>query len=85
MWWLHNGCLVDYPYFEQCYKLIATDLSKQHKLDAGSKEINWINFTGNLIRAEGTTIISITKEVKETAIDFSKRTVKVLWFYFILI
>ena len=24
-----TGCLVDYPYFKNCYKIIAIDLSKQ--------------------------------------------------------
>ena len=28
---------------------------------------------------------SITEEAKETVLDFSRRTFKVLWFYFILI
>ena len=36
------GCLLDYPYFKKYYKLIATDLSKQHKLDADPKEMQQI-------------------------------------------
>ena len=28
-----TGCLLDYPYFKDYYKLIAIDLSKQRKLD----------------------------------------------------
>ena len=27
-----SGCLLDHPYFEKHYKLIAIDLSKQQKL-----------------------------------------------------
>ena len=42
------GCFLDYPYFKENYKLIAIDLSKQQKLDAGAKAIQQINFTGNL-------------------------------------
>ena len=42
-----------------------------------------INFTGNL--EKNATTIFITEEVKETVLDFSKGTVKVLWFYFVLI
>ena len=42
------GCLLDYPYFKKYYKLIATDLSKQWKLNADPKPIQQINFTGNL-------------------------------------
>ena len=28
------GCLIDYPYFKDSYKMIAVDLSKQQALDA---------------------------------------------------
>ena len=42
------GCLLDYPYFKEHYKMIAIDLSKQEALNAGTKAIQQINFTGNL-------------------------------------
>ena len=29
-----TGCLLDYPYFKDNYKIIAIDLSKQQALDA---------------------------------------------------
>ena len=29
-----TGCLLDYPYFKDHYKMIAVDLSKQQTLDA---------------------------------------------------
>ena len=45
--------------------MIATDLSKQQALDADLKAIQQINFTGNLDRPEGATIIFIIEEVKE--------------------
>ena len=32
-----TGCLLDYPYFKENYKLIAIDLSKQQALDADAK------------------------------------------------
>ena len=38
-----TGCLVDYPYFKEYYNLIATDLSKQEKLEVDSKAIQQIN------------------------------------------
>ena len=75
-----TGCLLDYPYFKKCYKLIGLDLTKQEKLDADSKAIQQINFTGNLGRAEGLTMFFIIEEAKETVLDVSKATVKVLWF-----
>ena len=37
-----------------------------------------INFTGNVNRAEGSTIFFIIEKAKETFLDFSKGTVKVL-------
>ena len=42
------GCLLDYLYFKEYYKLIAIDLRKQQALDAEPKVIQQINFTGNL-------------------------------------
>ena len=45
-----TGCLLDYNYFNEYYKMIAIDLSKQPALDADPKAIQDINFTGNLER-----------------------------------
>ena len=58
--------------------VLGIDLSKQQKLDADPKAIQQINFTGNLDRAEGLTMFFIIEEAKETVLDFSKGTVKVL-------
>ena len=58
--------------------MIAIDLSKQQALDADPRAIQQINFTANLDRAGKTTIFSIIEEVKETVLDFSQGTVKVL-------
>ena len=58
--------------------MIAIDLSKQQALDADPKAIQKINFTRNLDRAAGATMSFIIEEVKETILDFSQRTVKVL-------
>ena len=69
-----TGCLLDYNYFENYYKMIAIDLSKQQVLDGDPKAIQQINFTGNLDQ-QGT-IFFIIKEVKETVLDFSQGTVK---------
>ena len=43
-----TGCLLDYSYFKNCYKMIAIDLSKQQAQDAVQKEILQIKFTVNL-------------------------------------
>ena len=42
------GCLLDYSYFKDHYKIIAIDLSKQQALDADPRSIQQINFTANL-------------------------------------
>ena len=34
-----TGCLLNYSYFKNCYKMIATDLSKQQFLDADPRAI----------------------------------------------
>ena len=73
-----TGCLLDYIYFKNYYKMIVVDLSKQQALDADPKAIQQINFTANLDRAGNTRIYFILEEVKETVLDFSKGTVKVL-------
>ena len=73
-----TGCLLDYPYFEKYSKLIVVDLSKQQKLDVYPKAIQQIHFIVSLNREEGATIFFIIEEAKETVLDFSKGTVKVL-------
>ena len=73
-----TGCLLDYTYFKDYYKMIAVDLSKQQAVDADRKAIQQINFTANLDRAGNTRIYFILEEAKETVLDFSQGTVKVL-------
>ena len=77
-----TGCLLDYNYFKDYYKMIAVDLCKQQGLDADPKAIRQISFTGNLNRGEdlndNTTMFFIIEEAKGTTLDFSHGTVKVL-------
>ena len=73
-----TGCLLDYSYFKNYYKMIAIDLSNQQALDADPRAIQQINFTANLDRAGNTTMFFIIEEAKETVLDFSQETVKVL-------
>ena len=73
-----TGCLLDYLYFADTYKMIAVDLSKQQALDADPRAIQQINFTANLDRAGNKRIYFILEEAKETILDFSQGTVKVL-------
>ena len=71
-----TGCLLDYPYFRDSYKMIAVDLSKQHVLNADPRAIQQINFTANLDRAGNTRIYFILEEAKETKLDFSQKNCK---------
>ena len=71
-----TGCLLDYSYFKENYKLIAIDLSKQQALGADPTAIQQINFTANLDRDP--TMFFIIEQAKETVFEFSQGTVKVL-------
>ena len=73
-----TGCLLDYSYFKNDYKMIAIDLSKQQALYAEPKAIQQISFTANLDRTENTTMFFIIEEVKKTVFEFSQGSVKVL-------
>ena len=73
-----TGCLLHYQYIKDYYKMIAIDLSKQQALDADPRAIQQINFTANLDRAGNTRFYFILEEAKETILDFSHGTVKVL-------
>ena len=59
-------------------KMIAIDLGKQQALDADPRATQQIIFTANLDRAGNTTMFFIIEEAKETVLDFSQGTVKVL-------
>ena len=80
--WKHISCLLDYSYFKDHYKMIAIDLSKQQALDVDPRAIQQINSTASLDRNGNTTMFFIIKEAKETVLDFSQGTVKVLWVQF---
>ena len=71
-----TGSLLDFSYFEKNYRLIAADLSRQKALDADSRATQQIVFTGktdNQIR-----VYYILEQSKETILEFSKGTAKVL-------
>ena len=65
-----TGCLLDYIYFRDYYKMIAVDLSKQRAINFDPKVIQQINFTANLDRPGNKRIYFILEETKETALDF---------------
>ena len=58
--------------------MITIDLSQRQVLDVDPRAIQQINFTANLDKAGNTTMFFVIEEAKETLLDFSKGTVKVL-------
>ena len=76
-----TGCFLGFSYFERNYGQIAADLSKQKALDADSRAIQQIIFTGKIKAAADNTrviIYYILEQSKETMLEFSKGTTKVL-------
>ena len=76
-----TGCLLDYSYFENNYRLIAADLSKRKVLDADSRAIQQIIFTGTIKAAVANTrvvVFYVLEKSRETMSEFSKGTTKVL-------
>ena len=69
-----TGNLLYFGYFQENYKLIAIDLSKQAKL----KDPQQINFIGKLSRKSGETMFFIIEKSKETTINFSQNSVSVI-------
>ena len=86
---MYKTFLISQSVWINYYKMIAIDLSKKQELDPDTKAIQQITFTGNLKRGEdinGNTIMFfIIEETKETILDFSQETVRVLLFYLVLI
>ena len=73
-----SGCLLEYIYFKNYYKMIAIDLSKQRAFDADPRAIQQVNFRANLDSAGNTRFYFILEEAKETIFEFLQGTVKVL-------
>ena len=53
-------------------------MNTQQALDADRRAIQQISFTANLDRVGNTRIYVVLEEAKETVLDFSQGTVKVL-------
>ena len=76
--------MLDFNYFEKSCRLIAADLSKQKVLDADSRAIQQIIFTGKIAaKADNTRVIIfyVLEKFKETILEFSKGTTKVYYYH----
>ena len=69
-----TGNLLDFVYFKENYKLIATDLSKQTKL----KDPQQIIFIGKLLNTHGATMVFIIEKSEETTLNFSQNSVTII-------
>ena len=67
---------LDFAYFKEKYRLIAADLIKRKALDADSRAIQQVIFTGKA--SADVVIYYILEKSKETLLEFSKVTAKVL-------
>ena len=68
--------MLDYQYFKDHYNLIAIDLSKQNELDADSRAVQQIEFYGML--KTNSQVSTVLEKSRETTLQFSKRTAKVM-------
>ena len=67
------GCLLDYLYFKNYYKMIAIDLSKEQALDVDPKAIQQNNFIANLGWYRNTTMFFNIEVVKKNHFRFVTR------------
>ena len=84
-----TGCLLDYEYIKNHYRLIAVDLSRQKKLDADPKATQQIEFVGQLKKLDtddnakdasddqSMLVLTISEKIKEMRLKFSQGSVTV--------
>ena len=73
--------MLGFDYFEKNYRIITADLSEQKALDADSRAIQQTIFTGEIKSIVANTrviIFYVLEKSKETILEFSKGTTKVL-------
>ena len=74
-----TGCVLNFAYFEKNYRVIAADLSKQKPLDADSRVIQQIIFTGEIKSTVANTrviIFYILEKSKKRYYNFQKEQQK---------
>ena len=69
-----TGNLLDFAYFKENCRLIATDLSKQTKL----KDPQQVSFIGKLLNRHGVTMFFIIEKSEETNFNFSQNSVRII-------
>ena len=71
-----TGCLLDYKYFKDHYRLIAVDLSKRKELHPDPRAIQQIEFYGKL--ETNSEMCTVLEKSKETVLEFYKGAAKIL-------
>ena len=71
-----TGCLLDYSYLNENYKLVVVGLSIHQALDADSKAMQKIDFTGNMESARNITIFFIIERSQRNYHEFLTRNCK---------
>ena len=66
--------------------MVTIHLNKQQAINADPKKIQQSNLPRNLTRDRNanTTIFFIIEEIKQTILEFLRRTVRMLSFYFVM-
>ena len=79
-----TGCLLDYDYIKNHYRLMAVDLSRQKELDAYPKSIQQIEFVGQLKKVnnavnnpESIFILMNLEKIKEKRLKLSQGSLTV--------
>ena len=72
-----TGCLLDFTYFKENYKLVPTDLNKRQAFDADPKAIQQINFSRNIVQ-KMQQYFSLLKKQKKKNLNFSQGTVRLM-------
>ena len=85
-----TGCLLDYDYIKNHYRLIVVDASRQKRLDVGPKAIQQIQLAGQFKKLgddgnaadagndQSMYVWTTLEKIKETRLNFSQGSVTVL-------
>ena len=69
-----TGNLLDFGYFKENYKLIATDLSKQNKL----KDSQQIAFIGRVLNTREATMFLIIEKSEKATFNLSQNSATII-------
>ena len=80
-----TGCLLDYEYIKNYYRLMTTNFTRQKELDA-DQAIQQIEFIGQLKNSDGENadsiqsifVLTILEKIKETDLKFSPGSITIL-------